>query len=172
MNLRRYGLPWIVAIVLTLSTAMPAAAVQSLAHTVSDGSVTQKHALYYNTSTCYAQLTGYAFVKWNTDFTRLAGSTREISHAKYRTAMFGASCNGTTQPAYDTGIRTYYPTFAGSNSRSYGLTLNWATRVPGDAWAVGTSHKAWYTRGIGGPIVSTICTQVNIANGWNACPSL
>lgn len=158
----------LLACALTFAFASPTAATQSLTHTLSDGVVTQAHSLYYNVSICKNGSTGYAFVKWNTDFTRKAGGDREIDHANYWTVIDGGRCSDLAYIKRDTGARTYYPTFGTANSRSYGLDLNWPTIVPGVA-GVGSTHKGYYTRKGGGSVVSSLCTNINMSGNFNGC---
>jgi hypothetical protein len=161
---------FVVAIGLAIS-ASPALANQK-ATSITSGSLTQTHTLFFSTTLCTSdgqQYTGYAFQSWNTRFQRVSGADREISQARYRTADFGIGCTSGQIANQDTGERTYYPNFGTRNDVTWTLQLGWPMVYPLNlvVGSAGSSHKGYYSRRSGGAAVQTICTNVNLTNNYD-----
>ena len=150
------------------STA-PVAAVSS-STSATTGGVTQTHTLFYNiTQNCYNGFAGYAFLSWNTKWTRPASSIMEVSHSKWRTFVQGGRCGTGAFIERDSG-GTFYPHFNGRLSFTWTLQLNWPTIAPPMlAPGAGSVVRSWITRGAGGPFYDTVCTSVVITGSFAGC---
>lgn len=161
--------PLALALGFTLLLPGNAAAVSS-STTDTYGGLRQTHTLFYNiTSNCYNGSAGYAFLSWNTKWTRTAGMNMDVGSAKWKTGISGGLCSGAPASRESGGI--YYPHFNGSNSMTWTLPLNWPTIVP-ILYGAGSANKSWLTRIGGGPNLATVCSNVNISNNFDGCGAL
>jgi hypothetical protein len=134
--------------------------------------ITQTHTLFFNTQFCSGpSATGYAFINWNERMQRTPGANREIDHARYRAAISGVTCAGNTGSSRDTGVATYLPAFDVKNDITWTLTLSWPMIVP-VIWGSASSQRVSYTRRGGGPVLQSMCNNIQIANNGDYCSQL